>query len=62
MNVYVPKNRVTSRCSGQHCYIFESFICNVATFLRVVFVTSRWGQCLEPNVTTFSRVVFVPSR
>ena len=31
INVYVPKNRVTLRCSGQHCDVPESIICNVVT-------------------------------
>ena len=38
MNVYVPKNKVTSRCFGQRHDVPESYICNVATF--------------GPNVTT----------
>ena len=32
MNVYVHKNRATSRRSGQRGDVPESFICNVATF------------------------------
>ena len=41
MNVYDPKNRVTSRCSSQHRDVPESYISNVAT--------------LGPNVTTLQR-------
>ena len=41
MNVYDPKNRVTSRCSSQHRYISESYISNVAT--------------LGPNAATLQR-------
>ena len=41
INVYVPKNRVTSRRSGQHHDFPESYICNVTTF--------------EPNLVTLQR-------
>ena len=37
MNVFVHKKRVTSRCSGQR----RDGRANVATFQRVIFVTSR---------------------
>ena len=32
INVYVSKNRVMSRHSGQHHDVPESYICNVTTF------------------------------
>ena len=61
MNVYVPKNRVTLRRSGQR---LESYICNVATLPRVIFITSRrWTQRQYVGSTSGrSREVFFQRR
>ena len=61
MNVYVPKNKVTSRCSGQRRDVLESFICNVATLgstlrrSREVFFSTprRWNSTLRCSREVF---------
>ena len=47
MNIYVRKNRVTSQRLGQRHDVPKRYICNVATFQRVILWTLR---CLCPKL------------
>ena len=49
MNVYVPKNRVTLRHSGQRPDFPKNYICNITTFGPNV---AMWQRGLPFNVST----------